>query len=311
MVLPKPLPRNGVIGIVSPASAQRDPSRLERGVRYLETLGYRVELGRHALTQRAYLAGTDDERLQDLHEMFADRRIDAVFCARGGYGSARLLDRIDYTMIKRSRKVFVGFSDITALQLALLRRASFVTFSGALPSVDMADGFDRESEASFWRAITSTKALGVITQSAPLRAHKRGRTTGMLMGGNLSIVASLCGTKYMPPTSDAILVLEDIGEESYSIDRLLTQLRLSGVLTDARGVAFGRFTADESRTASTPARPVSDILAEFSTHVQGPVLSNLLYGHESKKLTLPFGVRASLVVGADCTLKLSEAACAE
>lgn len=295
MLIPKRLPKNAVIGIVSPASPQRDPSRLDRGIRYLESLGYRVELGRAARRSHAgYLAGTDEERLSDLMDMFANDRIDAIMCARGGYGTMRLLGDIDYRVIRRHPKIFVGFSDTTALQLAIWKKTALVTFSGAMPSVDMADTFDGESEEWFWRTLTSARPLGPLKQSLPTTTLQRGTAEGHLLGGNLSVFVSLLGTPWMPALKDSVLVLEDVGEETYRIDRMLTQLSLAGIPSSSVATVFGQFTQKVVRGSSTQTRNVSEVLMEYAARSTGPVLGNLMYGHERKKLTLPMGVRASI-----------------
>jgi muramoyltetrapeptide carboxypeptidase len=292
---PKALKQGAVIGIISPASPQRDEQRLARGIAYLESLGYRIELGRNAAAVfGGYLAGTDEQRLDDFHAMMANPAIDAVFCARGGYGTPRLLDRIDLRLIRRNPKIVVGFSDITALQLALWRRLQFVTFSGMLPSVDFADDVDAESEEWFWRVLTSTKPLGVLRQSLPLTRLRAGDATGVLIPGNLSMISSTLGTPFSPRWKGAVVVLEDVGEETYRIDRMLTQLRLAGVFRDAAAVGFGMFTQKGLRASATPHRDVHDVLRESAAQTLGPVVANVMYGHETKKLTLPVGVRARI-----------------
>ncbi len=305
---PRPLPPKATIGIISPSSPQRDEARLHRGIRYLESLGYTIVVGRHAFsTDGAYLAGSDEQRRHDVESIFADRRIDAIFCARGGYGSARLLDDLDWSLIRKNPKLFVGFSDTTALQLALWKKARLVTFSGAMASVDMADTFAPESEEWFWRALTSSKPLGSIQQPWPLDVIQRGTASGRLIGGNLSVVASMIGTPYMPKLTDSILVLEDVGEETYRIDRMLTQLRLAGLLQQASGLVTGQWSQSARPLGTTPHRAVDVVLRDVATHVPGPVLSNLMYGHESRKLTLPFGVMTTMS-SRSATLRFTESA---
>lgn len=295
MLLPKALRKGAVIGIISPASPQRDPSRLDRGAAYLESLGYRVELGPHVHARHAgYLAGTDAMRLQDLHTMVADPRIDAVFCARGGYGTPRLLEQLDLRLFKRNPKIIVGFSDITALQWALWKRCRLVTFSGMLPSVDFADTPDAESEEHFWRILTSTRPVGSLRQSTPLDPITRGDAIGTLLPGNLSMVVTLIGTPYMPSWNGAVPVLEDVGEETYRVDRMLTHLRLAGLPQQTAGMGFGWFTPSHARTSQTPHRDVREVLQECAADVRGPVIAGVMYGHEAKKLTLPVGVRVRL-----------------
>jgi len=294
-LLPKPLPSKATIGIVAPASPQRDPRRLERGIRYLESLGHNVVLGNHLHARHGgYLAGTDEERRADLEAMFRDRRIDAIFCSRGGYGSARLLDTLDYRSIRQNPKILVGFSDITALQMALWKKIGLVTFSGALPSVDMADVFAPESEEWFWRALTSRRPLGPIRQPWPLTTVQRGTFEGPLIGGNLSVLVTLLGTPFQPPTNGTVLVLEDVGEETYRVDRMLNHLRQSGVLAGIGGLVTGQWSQSGRPAGTTPHRPLEEVIAEVATSVNGPVLSDLMYGHEPLKLTLPMGVRVRL-----------------
>lgn len=294
--LPKKLPNKATIGIVSPASPQRDVSRLERGIAYLEGLGHTVVCAPHALSVHAgYLAGTDEQRLDDLHAMFADKRIDAIFCARGGYGSARIIEKLNYGMIRKNPKIFVGFSDITALQMALLRKAGLVTFSGAMPSVDMADGFHPISEEWFWKVLTSVRALGTLKQPWPVQVLQKGSAEGVLLGGNLSVITSMIGSAYVPSLNGAVMVLEDVGEETYRIDRMLQQLVLSGGWKSLAGVVFGQWTQGvQPAGRTTPARDVQEVLQEFALRCSGPVLANLMYGHEPLKFTLPFGVTCSV-----------------
>lgn len=291
LIKPRHLKPNATIGIVSPASPQREPARLTRGIQYLESLGYRVKLGSNALKSHGgYLAGTDAERLADLYEMFSDSSVSAIFCARGGYGSSRLLSRIDFQVIKKNPKIFVGFSDVTALQLAILKKTGLVTFTGALPSVDMADEFDKYSEEWFWRALTSAKPLGNIIQDRALSAVKAGNATGRLIAGNLSVLVSLIGTPYMPSLDSCVLALEDVDEHTYRIDRMLTHLLNAGLMTEVSALLTGSWSQANTQRGTTPNRDVDEVIHEISEYVRGPVLSNLLYGHEPKKLTLPIGI---------------------
>lgn len=312
MIRPKALRKNAVIGIIAPASPQRDPLRLARGAKYLENLGYRVRFGRNIEKQHAgYLAGTDAERLNDLHEMFADPQVDAIFCARGGYGSARLLPGVDWDLIKRNPKIFVGFSDLTSLQLAMWKRLRLVTFAGAMPSVDFADKVDPETEECFWRLLTSTLPLGSLRQSLPLSRHRvtnpiTARTP--LIPANLSVLCTLLSTPWMPSLKNALLVLEDIGEDTYRLDRLLTQLRLSGVFDSIGGLGLGYFTQKSLPNTATPHREVSDLLKELLKQIECPVVSGLMFGHENKKLTLPVGVHASICARGNAGIILHEAA---
>lgn len=294
-LFPTALKKRGTIGIISPASPQRDKSNLDNGIRYLEGLGYSVKLGKYSTSHYAgYLAGTDEQRLSDIHGMFSDPQIDAIFCSRGGYGSARLLAGLNIGLIRKNPKILVGFSDITSLQLALWNSCRLITFSGAMPSVDMANTFNAASEEQFWRVLTSRKPLGALKQPWSMNSIQGGEAEGRLLGGNLSVLCSIIGTPYMPSLRGAILALEDVGEETYRIDRMLTQLAYSTTRSRPAGIAYGFWSQDSRPRGSTPHREVLEVLAERSDITRGPILTNLMYGHEPTKLTLPFGVLTRL-----------------
>jgi muramoyltetrapeptide carboxypeptidase len=307
IIKPPALPRGATIGIISPSSPQRDEARLERGVRYLESLGYQVKIGRHVYARHGgYLAGTDEQRAEDLHAMFRDPDVSAIFCARGGYGCARILPLVDFGLIRRHPKIFVGFSDVTVLQLALLKRTGLVTFSGAMPSVDMADGFEPIAEEQFWRVLTERRRPGALHQPLALNIIRRGRTEGRLLGGNLSVLVSLLGTGYLPELGGSILALEDVGEATYRIDRMLVQLSMATARRPAAGVIYGSWSQAESSSGSTPHRDVEEVLQERLDIAAGPILSNLLYGHQAQKFTLPIGVMARLETARGGSLTLLE-----
>ena len=282
----KPLKKGDLIGIIAPASPQHNQSKLEAGIRYLEGLGYRIEVTNLALKKfDDYLAGTDQERANDLQRMFERKDISAIFCARGGYGTMRILDLIDYKLISRNPKIFVGFSDTTALQSVLFKRARLVTFMGAMPGVDFSE-FDAESEEMFWRCLTSTKPLGEVNQSEPLEILCKGIANGPLICGNLSLFAAMCGSSYLPSLRDSILLIEDIGEDPYRIDRMLMQLELNGWWKKLSGLCFGRFTQENLRPTSHPSRDMDDVVRDFARRSRLPALGNILFGHQAKKLTL-------------------------
>lgn len=308
MIRPHALRKNATIGIISPSSPQRDEAKLHRGIAYLEGLGYRIKLGKYVLSRHAgYLAGTDRERAADIHDMFLDPSVDAIFCSRGGYGCARVLPMLDYTAIRRNAKIFVGFSDVTSLQLALWSRAKLVTFSGAMPSVDMSDGFDPHAEEQFWRVLTSRKPLGKLKQPWPMHTVQTGAAQGRLLGGNLSVLTSILGTEYMPSLRGSVTVLEDVGEATYRIDRMLTHLALATKRTKPAAVLYGAWSQDSRDYGTTPHRDVNEVLGERTDLTRGPILSDFMYGHEAKKFTMPFGVLAK-VDGKQGSLSLIESA---
>jgi len=162
VIKPNRLRKNDLIGIISPASSPNDSDRIEKGVNYLEKMGYRVEVGKNVGKSLGYLAGTDEERLDDLHYMFRKKEVTAIISVRGGYGSARLLDKIDYRLIRKNPKIFVGYSDITALQLAIYAKTGLITFAGPMLAVDFWDEINPFTEETFWRIITSPRKIGKI-----------------------------------------------------------------------------------------------------------------------------------------------------
>lgn len=306
---PPRLRKGDLIGIVSPASTPATQEKVDNGVRYLEGLGYRVKIGRHVMAQYGYLAGTDKERAEDLNDMLRDPAVRAVFALRGGYGTPRILDLLDYLAARRDPKILVGYSDITGLQLAFLRKAGLVTFSGPMVAVEMWDHIDPFTEENFWRVITSTSCVGCLQNpdDQPVTAYHKGWASGILIGGNFSLLTSLMATPYLPNLRKAILVLEDVDEAPHRVDRMFAQLRHAGVLKNIAGLVLGSFTDCVPSDPSKPHLTIEQVLQEAVNAVDCPVLTNLQYGHNAKKLTIPFGVRATLDTRTR-SLRVSEAA---
>lgn len=305
---PPRLKAGDLIGIVSPASRIMDPARIEKGIAYLERLGYRTVTGEHVLKTYGYLAGTDEERVADLHRMFADPQVKAIMCIRGGYGTPRLLSLIDYRLIARNPKVFVGYSDITSLQLALWKKCGLVTFQGPMVGVDMPEQLDAYTEDLFWRLLTSPKKAGpVVPADNPSIEIRKGKAAGRLLGGNLAHLAGAVGTVHMPSFKDALLFIEDIGEEPYRIDRMMTQLRHARLFEQVKGILGGQFTDCEIKDPSKPTLTVDQVFQEFGGTCPLPFLTHLPFGHESHKMTIPMGIRARLDAGAG-TLEFLEGA---
>ncbi|MFC1683339.1 LD-carboxypeptidase [Candidatus Zixiibacteriota bacterium] len=300
MIKPPRLKEGSLIGLAAPASRPSDPDSLQRGQRTLQKLGFRVKLGRHLLDSRGYLAGPDAARAEDLNELFADREVEAIFCIRGGYGAARLLPLLDFDLLQDHPKVFLGYSDITALELAILKEIGLVTFYGPMVTSEMAGDFPEVDRDRMLQALTLAqppRPIEAVAQGENTVVVRPGRATGTLVGGCLSVLVSQLGTRYMPDLDGAILFLEDIGEEPYRLDRYLTQLRLSGKLDRVAGLALGEFVDCEPRKERS-SFPVSLNLSEVFQDLLGdlgvPVLAGLGFGHGQRKATLPLGVRASI-----------------
>ncbi len=241
-----------------------------------------------------YLAGGDDDRLRDLHDAFVSPNIQAVFAARGGFGSTRLLEDIDYHLIRNNPKPLIGFSDTTALQLAIAAKTGLVSVSGVTIGSDVDDThMHPDTEISLWSLLYGRP----IAPVANLEILRPGSTEGVLLGGCLSLMCSLLGTPFFPDTSGAILVIEDVNEEPYRVDRMLTQLRSAGVLRKLGGLACGRFVGC---VAENPDHgDLNKVLADFVDDVPGPVVADLPYGHFSGRVCLPIGARCFLDARSD------------
>jgi muramoyltetrapeptide carboxypeptidase len=294
-LIPDRLQKGDVIGIVSPASPLDDPSRLDAGVRYLEQLGYRIKVGVNVGKRSGYLAGTDQERADDLNGMFEDRSVKAIFCLRGGYGSPRLLPLLRYPMIKRNPKIFVGYSDITALQLALLARCGLVTFQGPMVGVDMIGSMDPVAEDSLWTTLTHpSRGTTIGTGRIAVRGRGPALRRGPILGGNLSLAVSLLGSKFSPEYDDALICLEETGEEPYRIDRMMLHLTITGSLTVASAIVSGSFTACEPRNANQSSASWEEVLKDYAFRSSIPLVSGLPFGHMKGMITLPIGVLGRL-----------------
>jgi muramoyltetrapeptide carboxypeptidase len=293
---PAKLNKGDLVGIITPASPIADSARIEKGTRYLESLGYRVKVGKNVGKVYGYLAGTDEERAADLHAMFTEKEVKAIICVRGGYGTPRLLSLLNYKLIARNPKIFSGYSDVTALQLAFWKKCRLITFHGPMAGVEMANAIDPFTEEIFWRSVTSNKRLGKIPLPDEPKNESlcKGKANGRLLGGNLSLIVSLFGTPYQPSFQDSILFIEEITEEPYRVDRMMMQLYNSPVFTHARGMLLGQFTECEPSDKSKPSFATTEVLRDAATKFAKPTLANLPFGHVPQKMTLPVGLRVRM-----------------
>ncbi|MBI2301294.1 MAG: LD-carboxypeptidase [Armatimonadetes bacterium] len=294
---PPPLPPGGTVGVIAPAGPLRS-EQLARGVRALRERGYRVLLGRHLRHKNHYLSGTDAERLEDLHAMWADPRVDAVWCARGGYGTMRLLPGVDWELIRRRPLPLIGYSDITALQLAMLSRAGLVTFSGPMVAsghgFGRAGGIDSETEAGVTQWVGNGTDGELRNPGGGLVTLQPGRCAGPLVGGNLTLTAALAGTAYAPDFTGAILFIEDVSETPLRVDRYLTALKLHGILDQVAGVILGDFSDCFPPVCEEVGPPVEELVLERLGRPDVPAVSGLAYGHIGRRCTVPVGARAEM-----------------
>jgi len=292
---------------VLPASATIEPDDISLAREQLEAIGLKVVIGAHAYDRHGYFAGGDRDRADDLNRMFADDGIAGVVCYTGGWGSPRVLPYLDYNLIARKPKVLIGYSDITALLNAIHQRTGLVTFHGPVGG----SSIDPYSLENFRKVVMSPDPAGalapppkkpseLVDRSNRVLKLRPGTASGRLVGGNLTLLASLMGTPYEIQTDGAILFAEDVREEIYRIDRMLTQLALGGKFDRMAGFVFGRCTDCRANMFS-----LEDILRDRFGNGAAPAISGLSFGHIEQKLTLPIGVMATLDADAG-TLTLME-----
>ena len=288
-LIPPPLRPGDRIGICAPGGPVR-AAALDGGLAYLEARGYRPVAGRFLRERHGYLAGSDRHRLEDLQGFLADRSVRAVWFARGGYGTGRIIADVDLSPLRRHPKALIGYSDLTVLQAAADRALGLCTFHGPLVAeLGDATAFD---ESSLWDALGGTGRRGArdLPGGTVLRP---GEGEGRLVGGCLSVLVGLLGTPFAPRTDGAVLFWEDVNEEPFRIDRMMGHLRLAGVLSRLRGLIVGRLPGCEPRDAAA-ALPLDEILAAHLRGTDYPVVTDFPAGHCPGKLTLPLGRRVRL-----------------
>ncbi|MDH2886715.1 S66 peptidase family protein [Bacillus cytotoxicus] len=287
MIYPNALKQGDTVMIIAPSG----PPTLEnvlKGVDILQEMGLSVIIGKSVYEKYGYLAGNDQVRLDDIHEAFTNNEVKAIFCARGGYGSARLLPRIQYEIIQQNRKIFWGYSDITALHTAFSRYANLVTFHGPMIE-ELGKGVDSLSRSSFNQLFSPYSSI--LTASECIVPAPSCFTTGTLIGGNLTVLTSTLGSPFEVDTTNKIVLLEDIGEEPYRIDRMLNQLHLSGKFNKCRGIIF---TSCHNCISSKPSQSLQTILYEYFAPHHIPVLFDLPIGHISPNIGIPLGITVTM-----------------
>lgn len=289
---PRPLITGDVVALTAPASPVSSDD-LERAIRSLEFLGLKPVIMPCCCLSQSYLSGPDWQRAEDLNRAFSNPRIKGIFCIRGGYGSARLLPLLDWERIKKNPKVFAGYSDITALHLAINQRCGFVTYHSPMPGRDYRrmDTFSLESLKTNLFSLGPAKAVPMPADSKP-EVIVSGKARGILIGGNLSVIQSTLGSPYEIDTKGKILFLEDVGEELYRLDRAFTSLALAGKFRDCAGILLGTFThcPDLPDNSGLPREMLEDLLKPWGK----PVLASFCAGHSMPHRTLALGGIVSL-----------------
>jgi len=315
LIYPKVLNKGDLVGLVAPASPPSRASYIDKVISIIEKKGFRVLPGRNLRKRHGFLAGTDKERAADLMSMFENPRVKAIFCLRGGYGSSRILTRLNYKSIARSRKVFLGFSDITSLHNAIFSKAGLITFHGPGGSSFMKKmssfSWDSLERTLMFREAPGSLLKGLKAKEQELEVIRRGEAIGRLIGGNLSVLASSIGTAYLPSFSGRILLLEEVDERPYSIDRLITHFLNSGLFQKLSGIVLGSFTSCDvpSNLKSREYKQSSkDVLYERLYSLGIPVLKGLPIGHQDLNACVPIGAKVRLCAGRKPDLIVEEAA---
>ena len=301
LLKPERLCFGDTVGIIAPASAPPDPKAVDRAVAALERFGFKPKLAKNARARLGFLAGTDRERATDLMAMFTDKKVKAIICLRGGYGTSRILDRLDYAAIRRNPKILSGYSDITSLHAALIKKSGLVCFHAPMLNGELADPktpqFTRDS---FFRTVMEAKPSGSICQdyeSKTISVLRGGVAEGRLIGGNLSLVCASLGTPFTSSFKGKILFLEDVSEKPYRLDRMLTHLLNAGVFSQVAGVAVGvnKDCHDpDAKPGGEYRQSGADVLKERLASLRVPVVTGLPFGHVELNATIPVSVRARL-----------------
>jgi muramoyltetrapeptide carboxypeptidase len=302
------------VGLISPASPIGDRFDMQLVTEAIVAMGLKPKVGPHALDRAGFFAGTDEARAADLNAMFADKDVKGVFAVRGGWGCARILPLINWDVVKANPKLLVGFSDITALHLAIAARAGFGTVhapnAGSAWTKQSWDSFHAVAFEGAMPAYANPAATAdrLVQKDGRTRAIRGGKARGRLLGGNLTLVSSAVGTPWLPEFDGAILFIEEVGEAEYRIDRMLTQLGQSGLLGKVAGVVFGQCTDCVVNDADNLSKStLSEVLEQHLKPLGVPVFQGLEFGHVDSQFSLPLGVMAEMDADAG-SLKLLEPA---
>lgn len=300
MILPNRLKEGDTIGIISPSSAIFETEPYQIAVETFEAMGLKVKLGKFVNNRYGHLAGTDEERAQELNDMFLDKNVNGIIALRGGSGAARILDKIDYKIIENNPKVFIGYSDITALHLAIYEKTGLITFHAPL-AVSTWNSF---SYSIFRKIIFNGEKLllknpkekgdNLTVTRNRIRTIHPGKVTGDLLGGNLSVLTGIMGSEFFPSQwENKILYLEDVGEQIYAIDRMMSQLKLSGVLNKITGFVFGK-CSDCKPGSGFGSLTLEEVIDHYIKPLKIPAYSGAMIGHIDDNATIPNGLKVEM-----------------
>lgn len=318
---PKVLKKGETVGLVAPSSPQFEPGNLKFATDWLTKMGFKIKMGAHTGESYSSYAGSDSARAEDLQTLWSDDEVAAILPLRGGAGATRILPLLDYKLFAEKPKIIVGFSDITALLIAIYQKSNIVTFHGPTAGLMFETAY---THSYYQKALMHTAAIGLVTDPAgepwgseypPTRlVIAEGKGRGRLTGGCLTLIRGLMGTPYEIQTDNSILFIEDVDEEPHNIDRMLTQLKLAGKFDNVRGIVVGDCSGcrpgGSKRNVLTMNMSLESILREHLSDLGVPVIYGLKLGHTADKITLPLGVMASLdVTAGGARFKIEEGAC--
>ncbi len=298
IIKPKRLAKGDTIGVIAPASGL-SAEDFDKALQNMADLGFKTKVGKNARNINGFLAGTDKERLDDLHWAFGDNEIDAVWCVRGGYGVSRLLPNVDFGLIKKNPKIFIGYSDITALHLAISQNCGLVTFHGPVAASTFSDYSKKHvinmlmNPSAPYKIELSPDNVAKESNLFKTEIITKGKCRGKIVGGNLSLLTALAGTPFaLRNVKGKILFIEDVGELPYRIDRMLTQLRQSVDLHSLAGIALGVF--EDCNPKNSDSQSLIDVIKDRLGDLKIPVIYGLSFGHIRDQFTLPVGIEAEL-----------------
>ena len=293
LIKPVRLRKGDTIGLVCPSEPVYRPERLEGGIKELESLGFKCVVGETAKKQHGYMAGTDQERADDLNNMFADPLINGIISITGGSSANRILSYLNYELIRKNPKVFLGISDISVLLNAIHAKTNLVTFHGpyVIHGICEMSYYDRDY---FKRALMNTKPVGTISEFVPRKVLKEGIASGPLIGGNLSSLRSVLGTPYEPDWRGKILFWEEYKTEPHNIDRMLCHLKLAGVLEKITGLISGNLTMCQEKKYAGKSLEIEEIILDHCRDYGFPIMTNMDFGHNCQNVTIPLGVKGTI-----------------
>jgi len=291
-IYPRRIKKGDTVGIITPSSPLVDDKGYAIAEANFAALGLRVKWGQHVGKKYGYLAGTDEERIADIHRMFSDPEVKAIVCLRGGSGAARLLSRLDYGLIARNPKIFMGYSDITAFHQAIYTQTGLITFHGAVANSVWTSMVNNQFTQLFFEG----KQPVYATDKKEFRPISSGSAEGRLLGGNLTVLAGIAGSRYFPDFGNSLLFLEDIGEEPYRIDRMFSQLALTGALSKIKGLIFGKCSDCQAKNPRN-SLTLDQVLNDYVKPLGIPAYQGARIGHIDEQFILPIGARVRMDAG--------------